>query len=81
MLILKQFTFEVSVIHFVDQVKTRMTEEAVEKSEKSADDEAKSLANMRLAYQDLSIQKKTQVCFRQHLSNDKLVNYHFTIVI
>jgi hypothetical protein len=58
----------VSVIHFVDQVKTRMTEEAVEKSEKSADDEAKSLASMRLAYQDLSIQKKTQVCFRQHLT-------------
>jgi hypothetical protein len=66
--ILKQLAFEVSVIHFVDQVKTRMTEEAVEKSEKSADDEAKSLANMRLAYQDLSIQKKTQVCFRKHLT-------------
>jgi hypothetical protein len=73
----------VSVIHFVDQVKTRMTEEAVEKSEKSADDEAKSLANMRLAYQDLSIQKKTQVCFSQHLSvfrhqNDKLP-FHLVI--
>lgn len=43
-----------------DQVKTRMTEEAVEKDKRSAEDEAKAIASMRLAYQDLSIQQKTQ---------------------
>ncbi len=43
------------------QVKTRMTEEAVEKDKRSAEDEAKAIASMRLAYQDLSIQQKTQV--------------------
>ena len=43
------------------QVKTRTTEEALEKTEKSANDEAKAMASMRLAYQDLSLQQKTQV--------------------
>ena len=42
------------------QVKVRMTEEAVEKDKRSADDEAKAIASMRLAYQDLSIQQKSQ---------------------
>jgi hypothetical protein len=43
------------------QVKVRMNEDAAEKAEKSVEDEANAIASMRLAYQDLSIEKKKQV--------------------
>ena len=46
---------------FAFQVKSRMTEEA-EKVEKSAEDDEKAMMSMRLAYQDLSVEKKKQVC-------------------
>jgi len=43
-----------------DQVASVMKEEKVVNEAKSAEDNAKALANMRLAYQDLSVQQKKQ---------------------
>ena len=41
-----------------DQVKERMEEEKKEQAAKTVEEEAKAVASMRLAYQDLSVQQK-----------------------
>ena len=45
-----------------DQVKHRLEEDRKLGEAKRIEDESKAAANMRLAYQDISLQQKKQVC-------------------
>lgn len=44
----------------LDQLKEKQAEEAKVLAEKSAEEESKQMASMRLAYKDLSIQQKKE---------------------